>query len=420
MRGFKVIRGSTLGLAAGTAALWCAHGARAQTAPGAPPPKSDSSIIDAIRESKLTIDLRPRYEGVDQAGFTKDAEAFTLRTQLGLETGAWNDLRIQLGFQNVSSLGPQRYNSTINGQTQYPVVADPPTTELHVADLVWTPDSHFTATVGRQRINLDDQRFIGTVNWRQDEQSFDAARIDAQMGNLSLTYVYLEHINRVFSDVLDWDSDSHALNVYYTLAKPLKLEGFYYAFAFANSPANSSLTYGGKVSGQLSLSPVELVYAGTYARQQSYRNDPARFGLDYWHGELSGTVAAFTLKGEYEILGGNGLRGFGTPLASLHAFEGSADVFLTTPAKGVRNANLSLDIKPPLELPLLSRPDLFIRYDDFTAATDGSSLGHEWDFQATAQIAPHLTGLVGVADFRGEPPGPASRTKVYASLEFKL
>jgi hypothetical protein len=31
-------------------------------------------------------------------------------------------------------------------------------------------------TLGRQRINLDDQRFVGSVGWRQNEQTFDAVR----------------------------------------------------------------------------------------------------------------------------------------------------------------------------------------------------------------------------------------------------
>jgi hypothetical protein len=35
-----------------------------------------------------------------------------------------------------------------------------------------------TVTLGRQRVNLDDQRFIGAAAWRQHEQTFDAARAE--------------------------------------------------------------------------------------------------------------------------------------------------------------------------------------------------------------------------------------------------
>jgi len=39
----------------------------------------------------------------------------------------------------------------------------------------------------------------------------------------------------------------------------------------------------------------------------------------------------------YEVLEGNGAIGFATPLATLHAFNGWADMFLTTPANGLKD-----------------------------------------------------------------------------------
>jgi hypothetical protein len=408
---------------AGAVALVAALAAgTAQAAPvgATAPPGAEPSLLQAIAAGSILIDLRPRYEGVDQAGIAKRADAYTLRTQLGWRTAPWHDLTAELGFENVAVLGGQHYNSTINGKTQYPVIGDPPTTELHVAQIGWTPDPNISAVVGRQRINLDDQRFIGTANWRQDEQSFDAARLDARLGRFSLTYVYLERINRVYAQALNWNSDSHALNAYYTLGQPLRLEGFYYAFDFRQAPANSSLTYGGRLSGQLQLPPLRLSYAATYGRQEPYGNNPAQFGLNYWHGELTGGWSMFSVKADYEVLGGDGAHGFSTPLATLHIFQGWADVFLTTPAKGIRDANLSLDIRPPFALQHLANPEFFVRYNDFEADTDGSSLGHEWDVMATAQIAPHLTGLVKFADYRGPVLGPASRTKVWVGCEFRM
>jgi hypothetical protein len=378
------------------------------------------SLLQAIEGGRPILDLRPRYEQVDQNGLFREAEAFTLRTQLGWRTAAWRRLVAQVEMENVVDLDGQRYNSTLNGKTAYPVVGDPPTTELHVAELQWTPVRDLSATVGRQRINLDDQRFIGTVNWRQDEQTFDAARVDGALGRFSLTYIYLEHIDRPFAQAQDWSSDSHALNVRFAAAPALKLEGFGYAFDFRQSPANSTQTYGATASGQVQLAPVKLTYAATYARQQPYRNNPGRFGLNYWHGQLAGSAGPWSVKADYEVLGGDGVHGFATPLATLHAFQGWADVFLTTPAKGVRDASLSLDFKPALKLPALSHPELFIRYDVFKADTDGSSLGREWDAMATAQLAPHLTGLVELADYQGPARGPASRTKVWVGLEFRL
>ena len=42
--------------------------------------------------------------------------------------------------------------------------------------------------------------------------------------------------------------------------------------------------------------------------------------------------------GGIEYLEGNGTIGFSTPLATLHKFQGFADVFLTTPASGITDA----------------------------------------------------------------------------------
>ncbi|MGL1204265.1 alginate export family protein, partial [Vibrio parahaemolyticus] len=46
-------------------------------------------------------------------------------------------------------------------------------------------DRRSTITVGRQRITLDDQRWVGNAGWRQNEQRFDAARIETRLGPIA-------------------------------------------------------------------------------------------------------------------------------------------------------------------------------------------------------------------------------------------
>lgn len=53
------------------------------------------------------------------------------------------------------------------------------------------------------------QRFIGGSAWRQDEQTFDAVRIDTRQGQFDASYIYIAHVNRIFAEDQDWDSDSH-------------------------------------------------------------------------------------------------------------------------------------------------------------------------------------------------------------------
>ena len=74
-------------------------------------------------------------------------------------------------------------------RTAFSVVADPENIELNRLQLQYKGKA-VTVTVGRQRINLDDQRFVGAVGWRQNEQTFDAARIEAKIGPVSLDGTY--------------------------------------------------------------------------------------------------------------------------------------------------------------------------------------------------------------------------------------
>jgi hypothetical protein len=271
-------------------------------------------------------------------------------------------------------------------------------------------------TLGRQRILLDDQRFIGNSGWRQDEQTFDAARADFKLGKLALTGAWLGHINRVYGEALDWTSDSWLARASYPVSDLFTPVGFVYALDFDNAPTQSSLTSGVRVSGKAPAGPVTLTYAAAYAHQTDYGNNPGHFGLDYTDAELAGTWGQLTLKGAWERLEGDGVRGFSTPLGTLHAFQGWADVFTATPANGIEDRNLTLTWKPMLPL---KGVELTARHHDFETERTSASLGQEWDLLASAPITKNLTGLVKWADYDGVG-GFASRRKLWISLEFKL
>ena len=380
---------------------------------------ADLSLADAIATGKPILEERLRFEAVDQAGFAREAQALTLRTHLGWETGAWNGLTGAVEFEDVARLGPEHYNTTLNGKTGYPTVADPDVAELNRLQIAWTPSKAFSATVGRQRINLDDQRFIGSVNWRQDDQTFDAVRLDGGLGAVRATYAYLGKVNRTVGQSADWTSDSHALTGAWTVSPALKAEGFLYALDFKPVPALSTETAGVRLAGQAPFKPVKIAYAAAYATQTDYGRNPGRYRLPYWMGEVSGAWGAWTAKLNYESLGGDGKRGFSTPLATLHVFQGWADAFTTTPARGIDDLNLSLAVAPPVKLKHLSNLQLFARHHDFAYQAGGGSLGTEWDGSVQASLTARLTALVKIADYRGVAGSP-SRRKVWLQFDFNL
>ena len=287
--------------------------------------------------------------------------------------------------------------------------------------------------MGRQRVMIDDQRFVGNVGWRQDEQTFDGVRADLAFGRFKATYAYITRVNRILGELRDWDSDSHLVNVTWSPAEQLRLEGFVYALDFSNSAANSSITKGVKASGKTWVGLYQLAYNATYARQSEYRGASAAFGLDYWGGDVAATLDIFTAKVSYESLQGNGVRGFSTPLATTHGFQGWADAFVLplggnkSFVDGIEDLNLTFNAKPRLRLAYLFNSDIIVRYHDFNDQRTGAALAHEWDAQLQAAITPKLTAALKWADFKREssvPLGtatpPPSRTKVWFTLEYKL
>jgi len=129
---------------------------------------------------KPIVEARLRYETVDQAGpaplsSSRDANAVTMRLRAGgeISKGPWALLVEGEGTLAID----EDYNSGVNGKTLYPIVPDPENVEANRVQIQYRTKP-LIVTVGRQRINLDDQRFVGSVAWRQNEQTFDAVRVE--------------------------------------------------------------------------------------------------------------------------------------------------------------------------------------------------------------------------------------------------
>ncbi|GGZ26684.1 hypothetical protein GCM10011273_10320 [Asticcacaulis endophyticus] len=355
----------------------------------------------------------------------REGNAVTWRNRAGFQSGEFKGFKLLAEIEDVRALQDD-YNSNLNGKIAYPVVADPEVTEVNRLQLTWTPTAYTTITVGRQRIALDDQRFIGTVGWRQDEQTFDAARIDTAFGKLKLTYAYINQVNRILAEARDWDSNSHVLNATYSVSEALKLQAFDYALEFDNAAASSTNTYGVRATGSLWASMFKLAYAAQYAEQKDYANNPADFKLAQYSADVSATYDIFTAKLNYEVLEGNGTQGFITPLGMVHAFQGWSDVFSAnggnkTHVNGIKDMNFSLIAATHTKVPWLMNPTFTVIYRDLETERTGQALGTEWDALATAGLTKNLSLMLKYADFeRANTAAPASRTKLWVGLEYKL
>lgn len=398
------------------------------------------TISDAIGAGKLILEARLRYENVDQQGTVRSADGTTLRTRLGWESAEWKGFRLLGEAEDVRHVSPEKYNvaipgpggASLNGKIAYPIINDPEVTEVNRAQLSWTPGPLATVTVGRQRIELDDQRFIGSVSWRQDQQTFDGARIDAGYGRFKGTYAYISKVNRVFGEARDWRSDSHLVNLTFSPSEAFRLQGFAYALDFGNSSANSNITKGVKATGKFWIGLYPVTYGATYAQQEDYGNNPAKFDLDYKEVDIASTYDIWTGKLGYEEMQGDGSRGFFTPLATTHLFNGWADAFATaggnkTHVDGIKDLYGSLQVLPRWRWTYWQNTALTMVYHDYKAQRTGAKLATEWDAQLQAAITTKLTFLAKYADFNREetvPAGttlaPADRRKMWVSLEYKF
>jgi hypothetical protein len=367
-------------------------------------------VVGALGEWKPIIDARVRYESVEQVGLAEEAEAGTARLRLGAETGkAWNTSLLVEGEFVTPFISD--YADTIHPKPGYPVVADPESYELNRAHLTNTSINNTTITLGRQRINIDDQRFVGAVGWRQNEQTFDALRVvNKSVTNLTIDAAYFNRVNRIFSHGSPqgvYEGNSFLANVAYQ-TKIGKITAFNYLIDIENIPGvaaavrDSNNTIGLRFAGEKPIGKVKLGYVASYATQKEYADNPLDFDLDYMLGEATLTFRQFSFGLGYEELDGNGTKGFTTPLATLHKFQGWADKFLGTPADGLEDvyASFVFTMKGVGPFDTIAATAM---YHDFTkpAGVTVSTGADEIDLQVMAKWQ-RLTTILKYADYNAD------------------
>ena len=397
-------------LAAGITAALLAPPVLAADAPAgtAPPPPPD--LIAAITSGQAHLDFRYRYEQVDQQGFDVDAYASTLRTRLNYTTAEWQGLTAMLEAANVVVLGQyDLYNSTTNGATSRPAVADPEYTEINQAWLQYKRGS-FTGIGGRQVINLDNQRFVGNVAWRQNDQTYDAVTLKlGAIPRTQLFYSWVGNVNRVtgpdngtFPGNLSGSTSLLNARVDLGAGGALTLFGYWLDFdrnqPFAAAVTNnlSSDTYGAYYTGGWQATEsVKLNLAGSYAHQQDGGQSMLDYDADYYMIEGGGTVGHFGVRAGYEVLGGNtdaNTTGFQTPLGTLHIFQGWADKFTTTPQQGVEDFYVGTSANfDGLTMQLV--------YHDFQAEAVDQDFGTEWDASVAYKFAKRFEATLKYANY---------------------
>ena len=345
-----------------------------------------------ILNGKFWTDTRYRYEFVDQANLPKDARASTIRNKTGVESGFFHGFRAGVEGEFVLNIGPDDFNNTINGRTEYPVVADVQSAEVDQAYLESLSIPGVALLGGRYLENLDNLRYVGSVAWRQNDQTFDGAKATiTALPDVTFLYAYIGNVNRIFSDESPVGNIHSNVHLMHAESKELsigKLTAYTYLMDLYDLDPLSNASYGGFLKGKQKLNDtVSYNYRFEYAHQTSYGDSPVAYDADYVRVEQGLTTGDLTSTLIYELLGSdNGFAAFQTPLATGHIFNGFADVFLVIPPTGLQDFYGELKYKVPTKQggPLSAFGGLLLiaQYHEFQSAVQDLHYGSEFDFYA--------------------------------------
>lgn len=369
----------------------------------------ENSFIDALQDGDLSFLARARYESVEQDNARKDADAFTVRSVLGYETGVFHGFKGFVEIEDVTHLGSDNFDDLTNGNDEYSVIADPEGTEVNQAYLSYSAFDT-TAKFGRQIITYRDapfHRFIGTVGWRQNWQTFDALSLqNTSLPNTRLSYAYINKVNTIFADrdapaagISNGtiDLDAHLVNAVYDGFDIGDIEAYGYFFDYQDAAieANSSQTLGLRFSGSQPVNDDwSVLYTAEFAQQDDYQ-DGLMDKQDYYLAEIGAQYNGWMAKLSHEVQEGDGTSSFKTPLGTNHAFQGWADQFLSTPPEGLEDTSVTVSGS-------LLGGKLIVAYHDYKTDQNSLDAGDEINILLQKTFHQHYTLGVKYADYNAD------------------
>jgi len=377
------------------------------SAVGAETSTEAQSIAEALTNAQTDLSLRYRYEYVDADDGSREAKASTLKTRLTFKTQSYKNTSATLEFDNNSVVLEDSYNDGTGGEEA--VVKDPTYTEINQAYLDYSAPENTLIRYGRQRVLLDNQRFIGGVGWRQNEQTYDAlAIVNSSLPDTTLLFANVYNVNTITGGNVDGD-DHQLYNINNQSIEGLSLSAYFYDLKYISD------TYGLRADGRLDINDdMTVIYAAEFAAQST--DTAMDYDTSYINLEGGLSLANITAKLGYELLGSDdGSAGFSTPLGTNHKFNGWADKFLKTPEKGLEDKYLSLSSK-------MLGPKITLTYHQFDSDEGSIDFGSEIDIAVTQKFTKNYSGTFKLADFnQGDSAGGKSDTsKVWLQLLAKF
>lgn len=307
-----------------------------------------------LGDGEASLSNRLRYEAVDDSGLS-NADALTLRSALRLKSGniAGNpNWKALIEFENTALLSSSDFSTGARNRGTA-IIPDQSHTEANQFFISYNSPRGLTAGLGRQEINYGDERFVGSVSFRQNHQSFDALSLGySDNENWALNYAYLINANRIFGEqsdngppgVLgDHEQNTHLLNIVYSGLSAGEFEAYSYLIDNKDFARASTDTQGLRFNGSVRPNRITYSYTAEVARQKSSAENPQNYRT--WYSRITGGISyrRLSLTVSQERLGSDNSAGFITPFATLHRYQGWADKFAAmTPNEGLVDTNVTL------------------------------------------------------------------------------
>ena len=371
---------------------------------------AEINLLDAVKNGKAMTSFRLRYENVDQENRARTGEAVTLRSLVGWQTAAFHDFSLSAQLIDVAKFqddyDERDRGLPQSGRADYPIIADPDLTAVNQLYLDWTGLAATRIRIGRQQVNLDNVRFIGDIGFRQVMQVFDGiSLLNSSLPETELYFAHFDRVRQVSSRQRKGDLD--IVHARYRLSAATALTAYGYFSNFENptvAPTNvfgpdsdqSSKSLGLRLEGSHGLGAAwKLPYTVEYARQTDYADGDSR--IDAYYARLGGGAMfnSWYARFDYELLSSNdGRYAFQTPFGTNHLFQGWADLFLVTPASGIKDRYLSFGGKPLTALQLMGE------YHVFKSDEGDLTYGKELDLGVAYAVNAKLQAKLEYAHFK--------------------
>ena len=388
----KIIAGGSICL---LSLFFCPQDAFAQNS-DSENPKSELDILDKLQ---LSANLRLRYQGVDRGAGLGGGDALTLRAFGTAQANLGHGFNVLGEVEAIAALVDD-FNDGTDPLSDRAFIPDPEGIAINRLKVVSETLPKTRVSLGRQRIVLNDWRFIGSFPFRQNDQTLDAFRVETRaidFGNDTgvLDVGVFDKVNRPLGpDNPEGTFSGTSWYANYGITTPIgRVVGFHYDFALITPEGdNSTVTTGARLLGRLHRPDFGVIWEGSYAVQRDNGDNPNDFSADYWLGSLrlEPNDWAFRIRGEE--LGAEDGQSLQTPLASLHRFSGLADQFIITPPDGLRDLSVLVERKLGQVGPF-ERIKIGARAHHFEDAGGDETYGNELDFTLSARVGKALISL---------------------------